>query len=143
MRQAGLENRPVLTIPAHQEACEYPTAMRVLLIFSSLAEGVFGLLLCAAPQLISRLLIGRKLAGAASTAARFAGLALLAFAVICWPRGDMHRGFRWMFAYSIIAALLLIVLGVKGVAGILLWPAVVIHAAITLSLWWSRRALNA
>ena len=117
--------------------------MRILLIFTSLAEGAFGLLLCAAPQLIGRLLIGREVVGAASTAARIAGLALVVLGVICWPRGDLTRGFRWMLLWSIFATLLLIGLGASGIAGVLLWPAVIVHAAITILLLWSRRSLSA
>jgi hypothetical protein len=53
---------------------------------------------------------------------------LIALAIACWP-GSPRLG---MLSYGAAVALYLGYLGVTGVAsGVLLWPAVVLHLALT------------
>jgi hypothetical protein len=58
-------------------------------------------------------------------------IALLALGVACWPGREAGSGSaRGLLTYSLLVTLYLVYLGVIGhLAGILLWPAVVVHAA--------------
>jgi hypothetical protein len=44
-----------------------------------------------------------------------------------------------MLTYGLLAALFLIYVGVNGVAGILLWPAVAVHIGLSVLLVWAWR----
>src|SRR5271165_3092425 len=102
--------------------------MKKLLIFAALAEGGFGLLLFAFPPLVSRLLFGAEVSGAGVIVGRLTGMCLIALGVACWPFGDSYAAFYGMLTWSALALLYLIVAGVGGAVGILLWPAVAVHA---------------
>jgi hypothetical protein len=57
-----------------------------------------------------------------------AGIALIALAIACWP----GKALIGMLTYSAAVALYLAYVGLAGaVTGILLWPAVVLHAILT------------
>jgi hypothetical protein len=74
------------------------------------------------------LLLGEELTGIAIPVARVAGIALIALGVACWP-GPPLLG---MLIYSAAVTLYLAYLGFAGgFTGILLWPAVVLHAILT------------
>ena len=63
--------------------------------------------------------------------ARVAGIALIGLGVACWP-GPPRVG---MLTYSAAVTLYLACVGLAGVmTGILLWPAVALHAVLTLLL---------
>ncbi len=105
-----------------------------LLIFLALAEGATGLILLAYPSIIVWLLFGRDIASSSLIMGRLAGLCLVALAVACWPRGESQRGFYGMLAYSVLAALFLILVGASGTSGILLWPMVGVHVLLVILL---------
>jgi hypothetical protein len=99
-----------------------------LLVIVATAEALTGLGLLIAPSLVGWLLLGVKLSGAAVPAARVAGIALIGLAVACLP-GLALVG---MLTYSTLVTLYLGYVGLTGVfVGILLWPAVVLHAILT------------
>jgi hypothetical protein len=80
------------------------------------------------PSLVGQLLLGVELTGVAVTVARVAGIALTGLGVACWP-GTPLLG---MLIYSAAVTLCLAYVGVAGsMNGILLWPAVVLHAILT------------
>ena len=102
--------------------------MKRALTFAAVGEASTGLALLIVPGLVGRLLLGEELTGVAIPVARVAGIALIALAVACWP-GTPLVG---MVTYSAAVTLYLAYLGVAGgSAGILLWPAVVLHAILT------------
>ncbi len=103
-----------------------------VLIVAAIAEGLTGLALVFAPGPVVRLLLGSELPAGAVPVARVAGIAIAALAVACWP-GPPRLG---MVVYVAAVALYLPALGAAGAAnGLLLWPAVAAHAAVTLALW--------
>jgi hypothetical protein len=112
--------------------------LRRVLILASLGEVVFGLLLLAAPPLIVRLLVAKEISGSVVTAARVGAVFLVALGIGCWPRDTSRRPFYLMLGYSALAACALVVVGLRGSAGVLLWPAAVVHFAIALLLWTNR-----
>jgi hypothetical protein len=70
--------------------------------------------------------------------ARCFGVALLALGLACWPgpaAGNRWPALRGMLTYNSVIALFLAYLGaVEHVGGLLLWPAVGLHAAVALML---------
>jgi len=105
--------------------------MKKVLIFAAVGETATGLALLIVPLLVGRLLLGEELTGTAITVARVAGIALIGLGIACWP-GTPLIG---MLTYSAAITLYLAFLGFAGVAsGVLLWPAVVLHAILTVLL---------
>lgn len=112
---------------------------RRILMFTVIAEFGTGIALLIAPVQMVAWLLGAPLVGAGIAATRCFGIALLALALACWPgrRADDAdpRSARAMLAYNALVALYLAYLGVVGHAwGILLWPAVLLHAAVAVAL---------
>ena len=102
--------------------------MKSALIFAAVAEIATGLALLIVPLLVGRLLLGDELTGVALHVARVAGIALIALGVACWP-GPPRVG---MLLYGASVTLSLSYLGLTGrAAGIVLWPAVSLHAVLT------------
>ncbi len=105
--------------------------MKKVLIFAAVAEAATGLALLIAPSLVGQLLLGEQLTGIAIPVARVAGIALVALGIACWP-GPPLVG---MLIYSAAVTLYLAYLGFAGgLAGVLLWPAVVLHLLISIFL---------
>ena len=105
--------------------------MKGALIFAAVGEIATGLALLIVPSLVGRLLLGEELTGIAIPVARVAGIALIGLGVACWP-GPPRIG---MLTYSAVAALYLIYVGLAGgAAGLLLWPAVVVHVILAVLL---------
>lgn len=109
--------------------------MKKLLILAALGEAGTGLLLFAYPPIVVRLLFGAEIVGAGVIMSRLVGIALIGLGAACWPGNDTLRAFYGMATYSTLAMLYLICIGVRGEAvGLLLWPAVVAHAILTVLL---------
>ena len=105
--------------------------MRHVLVVAAVAEIATGLALVLAPALVGQVLLGADLSGLAATVARVAGLALVGLGVACWP-GPPLLG---MLIYSAAVTLVLAWFGIAGgSSGILLWPAVALHAILTVLL---------
>ena len=105
--------------------------MKKALIFTAVAEVATGLALLIVPSLVGLLLLGEELTGIAMPVARVAGIALIALGVACWP-GPPLVG---MLIYSAAVTLYLAYLGFAGgLAGVLLWPAVALHAVLSILL---------
>jgi hypothetical protein len=102
--------------------------MKHALTFAAVAEAATGVALLVAPSLVGELLLGQQLTGVAVPVARVAGIALIALGIACWP-GPPLIG---MLSYSGAVTLYLAYLGFAGgLAGVLLWPAVILHFIIT------------
>ena len=101
--------------------------MNHLLTLTAIIEAAAGSALLAAPRVAVRLLLGR-----------LTGTALFALGVACWlTRHDIRgcaarRMISAMVLYNLAAV---VILGVAGTqlrpVGVALWPAVVLHAAMT------------
>jgi hypothetical protein len=109
--------------------------MKKLLPLAAVAEAATGVALIVVPSLVGRLLLGAELTGVAIPIARVLGIALIALAVACWPCGPASRALCGMLTYSSLVTLYLLYLALSGKwNGPLLWPAVVLHAVLTLLL---------
>ena len=105
--------------------------MKKTLVFAAVAEAVTGLALLIVPSLVGKLLLGEDLTGIAIPVARVAGIALIALGVACWP-GTPLVG---MLTYNATVTPYLAYVGiVGGLTGLLLWPAVLVHAILTVLL---------
>jgi hypothetical protein len=101
--------------------------MKRVLAIAAAAEAATGAALLIVPSLVARLLLGEDLSGVALSVARVAGIALIALAIACWP-GPARTG---MLIYGVAVTILLAYVGLTGGGGVLLWPAVVLHAIVT------------
>jgi hypothetical protein len=112
--------------------------MKKVLNFAAFAEVATGLALLIVPSLVGRLLLGEELTGIAIPVARVAGIALIALGVTCWP-GPPLVG---ILLYGALVTLYLAYLGFAGgFTGIFLWPAVALHAILSVflgRLWLAR-----
>ena len=103
--------------------------MKNVLLLAAVSEGATGLALLVMPSLVGRLLLGAELTGVAVPVAGVLGIALIALSVACWPGCTPLCG---MLTYSAAVTLYLGYIGFAGrFGGILLWPAVVLHAILT------------
>jgi len=112
--------------------------MNRLLALSALLEAATGLALMAFPSVVVRLLIGSEISGAGVPVGRVAGIALLSLGCACWPGRQVEGGsqaLRAMLAYNGLVTIYLAYLGfAEHLGGPLLWPAVSVHAVMTLLL---------
>jgi hypothetical protein len=113
--------------------------MRSLHIVSAVIEALAGAALLSVPSAGIALLLGTPLDTPASVAVgRLAGAALLALGVACWlahydAHGRAARGLSVaMTVYNLGAVVILTAAGcLSQPVGVLLWPAVALHAAMT------------
>jgi hypothetical protein len=113
--------------------------MKIALPFAAIFEVATGAALLLVPSLFGLLLFGVQLTGIAITVARVTGLALIGLASACWS-GSPLLG---MLIYSATVMLYLAFVGIAGgFSGILLWPAVVVHAILTALLARDQREAN-
>jgi len=111
---------------------------RKLLIVTALVETPIGLMLLSSPPLVAGLLLGASLdPPAALIVGRIAGAALLSLGVACWlarddgPRLALRGLIAAMLLYNCAAVAVLAHAGaVVGLVGVLMWPAVALHAAL-------------
>jgi hypothetical protein len=111
----------------------------LLLYVAAAAEAATGLTLLIYPQAIIRWLFGAAVAGAGIAVGRVAGVALISFALGCWMgRHEANGGtsaLAAMLTYNLLVTIYLTSLGIGGeLVGILLWPAIALHAVLTVLL---------
>src|SRR5438874_5978885 len=111
--------------------------MKRFLILTAIIEAATGLGLIAVPAIVVRLLFGAEISGASIPLGRVAGAALLALGMVCLLARDdtQSRTARGlvvaMLIYNVVATAVLAFAGVGlGLHGVVLWPAVVLHAAM-------------
>lgn len=119
--------------------------MKKLLGLSAGIEAATGIALMINPPLVTRLLLDEEVSGAGEALGRVAGFALLGLGLASWPGQDSAGAntpaLPALLTYNLLATLYLAYLGIGGgLVGSLLWPAVVLHAVLTLLLarvWFS------
>ena len=113
--------------------------MNSLYATTAMIEAGAGLVLLCLPSSAAKLLLGAPLQEpAAFTVARVGGAGLLTLSIACWlARSDTQspaaRGLTTaMVVYNLGVALILGVAGLRlQPVGVILWPAVVLHTAMT------------
>jgi len=109
--------------------------MKKILAFAAIVEMATGLALMVDPAIVVRLLAGTTLSGGGMPLARFPGVALFALGWACWPRRAWvevnTQAFQAMGIYNVLIATYLAYLALADhLAGVLLWPAIVLHAVV-------------
>jgi hypothetical protein len=136
MQGAPIRRGPTIMNAANLRPLEITVACAALI------EAVTGLALVDDPALVVRLLLGSDAAVVDVLLGRFLGLALFALALACWPAfscpQDDAPGARAMRVYNLLVALYLAYVGATYQAGILLWPAIALHAWVARALLSSR-----
>src|SRR5205823_12622163 len=111
--------------------------------FASIVEIGTGLALMIDPRIVVALLVGPKAPIEEIPMGRLPGIAILALGLACWPSRHTERAspaFRGMLVYNVLIALFLVYLFKVGhLGGVLLWPAVALHAVVALLLVWTWR----
>ena len=113
--------------------------MKRVLVLAAAGEAATGVALLVVPSLVARFLLGEELNGVGIPVARVTGIALIALGVACWPGSDTNSSafqpVLGMLSYNLFATLYLAYLGIGGAwVGSLLWPAVAVHAILTILL---------
>ena len=105
--------------------------MKKVLIFAAVAEAATGLALLIVPSLVGQLLFDQELTGVTVPVARVTGIALIGLGVACWP-GPPLVG---MLTYSVVITLYLAYVDfADGLTGVFLFPAVALHAVLSILL---------
>ena len=108
--------------------------MKKVLVLAAVTEAATGLGLLIVPSLAGQLLLGEELTGVAIPVTRVLGIALIAFAVACWPGSPLVG----TLTYNAAVTLYLAYVGIAGgMSGMLLWPAVGLHFFLTALLIWT------
>lgn len=110
-----------------------------VLIFAAVVEVGTGLVLMVDPVIVGTLLLGVDVSGVGILLGRCFGIALLSLGLACWPgqavAGRFTLASRAMLTYNVLIALYLSYLGTaEQLGGVLLWPGVILHAAVALLL---------
>ena len=108
----------------------------MLIFFAAGLEAAVGLLLLVSPSPVASSLFGAELPEPGQTLGRLAGITLLALAEACWPgpAAPKHSlaALRGLLTYNLLATAYFLYVGIDGRwAGVLLWPAAVLHAVVT------------
>ena len=107
---------------------------RLLFNFSATIEALTGLALLAAPLFVIGLLLGDGLGSTGVAVARVLGIALLSVGIATWelPGQDSRFAPRaGLCVYNVGAASCIAMIGTySGMAGVLLWPTVGLHAVL-------------
>ena len=110
---------------------------RLLILVCAVLETGTGLALLVVPRFVVRLLLGAQLLGAGVATSRLCGVALVSFGLACWPEWEApsqlldRRAFRALLVYNMAATVYLAsLMALDGYRGLLLVPAIVIHAVL-------------
>lgn len=110
---------------------------RLLILVCAVLETGTGLALLILPRLAMRVLLGAALVGPGVATSRLCGLALLSFGLACWPEWEAapgrldRRAVRALLVYNASAtAYLACLMALGGYRGVLLVPAIAIHAVL-------------
>jgi hypothetical protein len=112
--------------------------MNRLLALAAAIEAGTGVALIVDPPLVTQLLLGAEVSGAAIAVARVGGVGLLSLGLACWPgidAGDVARPRRALLTFNVLVTLYLLFLGIRGEwVGLFFWPAAALHAVLTVLL---------
>jgi len=111
---------------------------RSVVMMAAWLEIVAGAAFLTAPDLLCRLLFSVKPEGAGTLLARFAAVALLALGIACLPStvtGSNRSAVFGLFVFNLGVAILFAMAGLATTfRGVLLWPALALHAVVASAL---------
>ena len=92
------------------------------------------MVLLAWPPIVVHLLFSTEISGIGVVVSRFGGICLVGLGVACWPGNSASQPLDGMLTYTVLVMIYLMVVGIGGHAGTLLWVAVVAHAILAVLL---------
>jgi hypothetical protein len=114
---------------------------RFVVPLAAIVEVGTGLTILIVPRLFAFLLLGADVDQVGAVVARICGLALLSFGLACWPEKQVSVGLRGvapvrgLLTYNALLTIYLAYLRIPGgYRGILLLPAIILHAVLTILL---------
>jgi hypothetical protein len=112
-------------------------AVRWIVVGAAVEAAATSLVLILSPSLFGWLILGAELSEAGQALGRLTGIVLLALGLACWPAPpaaiQSTSAVRALLIYNLLATIYLLYLGVGGkLVGMLLWPAVALHAILTI-----------
>jgi hypothetical protein len=112
-----------------------PLLTRWVAVAAAAETLVTGAVTVIRPSLFCRLVLGAELAVSGRALGPLAGIAMLGAGLVAWPAprvaNQSIRVLRALAAYNVLATIYLAYLGAGGLfVGILLWPAVALHAIL-------------
>jgi hypothetical protein len=107
-----------------------------IVTFAAVLEAATGLALMVGPSFVAHLLFGIDLTGVSIVVARVAGIGLFSLGLAYWPgKSAKHTTTYALLTYNTLVTLYLLFVGMRGEwVGPLLWPAVAVHAVLTVLL---------
>jgi hypothetical protein len=124
-----------------------PNAVKWIVLAAAVEAGATGLVLFVRPSLFAWLVFGAEFTDAGAALGRLTAIALLVLVLATWPTpaktSDNASAVRILLIYNFLVAIYLIYVGMGGqLTGILLWPAVALHAIFALLLGRAELARN-
>ena len=106
--------------------------MNLLLKIAAVLELATGVAFMIGPSLCAQLLLGEALTGVSLIVGRVGGISLFSLGLAYWPRrGATHSALSAILAYNVLLTVYLLYLVIQNqFVGVLLWPAVVLHAVL-------------
>lgn len=103
------------------------------ILAAAIEAAATGAVLFVRPQLFAWLVFGADFSDAGQALGRLTAIALIGLVLATWPTpaalSSPASSIRALLTYNLLAAIYLIYVGINGqLTGILLWPAVVLHA---------------
>jgi hypothetical protein len=120
-------------------------AVRWIVLVAAVEAAATGVILIIVPALFGWLILGAELSEPGQALGRLAGIALFGFGLASWPApaagGPTTSTIRALSIYNLLAMICLGYLGIAGkLAGVLLWPAVALHAVLVIPVIYAWRA---
>jgi hypothetical protein len=110
------------------------TLQKLVHVAAAALEIATGVALILSPSAAGRLLLATTaVSTAAAVFARLAGIGLFSLGLACWPGKDASpAGQRAIVVYNLLAFVFLLSVGISSErVGVILWPAVVLHAVLS------------
>lgn len=106
-----------------------------------------GLILFVRPQVFAWLVFGAEFSESGNALGRLTAIAMLGLVLATWPKpAATASSIRALLIYNLLATLYLVYVGIGGqLTGILLWPAVALHAIFSILLgriWLAARGIQ-
>jgi len=115
------------------------TAEKLAIVVAAGEAAATGLILFVRPPLFAGLIFGAEFSDAGLALGRLAAIALFGLALATWPappaNNQLAPSARALLVYNVLATIYILYVGIGGhLTGLLLWPAVALHAILSVLL---------
>ncbi|MDA9479649.1 hypothetical protein XI03_35175 [Bradyrhizobium sp. CCBAU 65884] len=128
------------------DVAEQRSATRWTVVAAAAEAAATGLVLFVRPSWFAWLVFGAEFSDAGMALGRLTAIALLGLTLATWPSAtasSLTSSIRALLLYNMLAAIYLAYVGIGGqLTGIMLWPAVALHAIFSFLLGRSWRGMR-